>query len=301
MFNPSLFKTRLFSAAASTIILSAGMGGVHAETPAPGGEVAFNIDAPMLGDALRAFGAQSGTPILFSESLVAGRAAPGLNGTFAPADALDRLLQGSGLEAVKGQGQAVIIRKRTDAPEPVVPPARPPREEAPAETLPDSSRAKADPGTLRIDTVTVTGTSLRGIAPESSPLQIYSREDILGSGVTTTEQFIRTLPQNFGGGSTEFTSQGLPTDGNSQRNSTYGSGANLRGLGSGATLTLLNGNRVAPTSTIGDFVDLSMIPVSALERIDVLSDGASSIYGGDAVAGVINLVLRDDFDGAETG
>ena len=301
MFNMSLFKTRLFSAAASTIILSAGMGGVNAETPAPGVEVAFNIDAPMLGDALRAFGAQSGTPILFSESLVVRRAAPGLNGTFAPADALDRLLQGSGLEAVKGQGQAVIIRKRTDAPEPVVPPARPPREEAPAETLPDSSRAKADPGTLRIDTVTVTGTSLRGIAPESSPLQIYSREDILGSGVTTTEQFIRTLPQNFGGGSTEFTSQGLPTDGNSQRNSTYGSGANLRGLGSGATLTLLNGNRVAPTSTIGDFVDLSMIPVSALERIDVLSDGASSIYGGDAVAGVINLVLRDDFDGAETG
>ncbi|KCZ57689.1 TonB-dependent receptor [Hyphomonas chukchiensis] len=300
MFNKAVFKTRLFSAAASTIILSAGMGGVHAETPTPSGEVAFSIDAPMLGDALRAFGAQSGTPILFSEALVAGRAAPRVNGTFAPTDALDRLLQGSGLEAVKGQGGAVIIRKRTAVPEAAVAPARLARGQAPAEILPDTSRAEAEPGTLRVDTVTVTGTSLRGIAPESSPLQIYSREDILGSGVTTTEQFIRTLPQNFGGGSTELAPSGLPGDSNSQFNNVFGSGANLRGLGSGGTLTLLNGNRLAPTSEIGDFVDLSMIPLSALERVDVLTDGASSIYGGDAVAGVMNFVLRDDFEGAET-
>ena len=301
MFNKAVFKTRLFSAAAATIILAAGMGRVHADAPVSEREVAFDIDAPLLGDALRAFGVQTGTPILFSEALVAGRAAPGVNGTFAPSEALDRLLRDTGLEAVRGQGQAIIIRKQSKGPEPAVPPSRPARAEAPTEILTDPSRAETDPVTLRVDTVTVTGTSLRGISPESSPLQIYSREDILTSGATTTEQFIRTLPQNFGGGSTEFTSQGLPTDGNSQQNSTYGSGANLRGLGSGATLTLLNGNRVAPTSTIGDFVDLSMIPVSALERIDVLSDGASSIYGGDAVAGVINLVLRDDFDGAETG
>jgi len=300
MFNTSKFKTRLFSAAATTIILSVGMAEVHADTPAPGGEVAFNIDAPLLGDALRAFGAQSGTSILFSETLVAGRAAPGLNGTFAPSAALDRLLQGSGLEAVKGQGQTVIIRKRKDAPEPAVPPAHPARGEAPVETLPDPSRAETAPGTLRIDTVTVTGTSLRGIAPESSPLQIYSRDEILESGVTTTEQFIRTLPQNFGGGSSEFAPGGLPNDINSRQNNTFGTSANLRGLGSRGTLVLLNGNRLAPTSKVGDFVDLSLIPVSALERVDVLTDGASSIYGGDAVAGVINFVLRDDFEGAET-
>jgi iron complex outermembrane recepter protein len=87
--------------------------------------------------------------------------------------------------------------------------------------------------TLRIDSVTVTGTSLRGFAPESSPLQVFDREEILGSGAGSTNQFMRTLAQNFSGGSTEFAaSQGLPNDSNSQFNSTFGTGANLRGLGS---------------------------------------------------------------------
>ncbi|WP_373003011.1 TonB-dependent receptor domain-containing protein [Hyphomonas sp.] len=300
MFNKTQFNARLFSAAASSIILSTGLTGAYADTPARGEQVEFNIDAPMLADALRAFGAQSGAPILFTEALVAGRAAPRLNGNFAPTDALYQLLEGSGLEAIKGPGQAIVIRKRADADRPANPPARPVQTETPAESLPETAHTGADDATLRVDTVTITGTSLRGISPESSPLQIYSREDILGSGVTTTEQFIRTLPQNFGGGSTELAPAGLPGDSNSQFNNTFGSGANLRGLGSGGTLTLLNGTRLAPTSEIGDFVDLSMIPLSALERVDVLTDGASSIYGGDAVAGVMNFVLRDDFDGAET-
>ena len=153
---------------------------------------------------------------------------------------------------------------------------------------------------LRADKVTVTGTSLRGLAPESSPLQVYGRDEVLGSGATSLDQFIRTLPQNFGGGSTEFTTIGLPNDSNSRQNNTSGASANLRGLGSRGTLVLINGNRMAPTSEIGDFVDLSLIPMAAIERVEVLTDGASSIYGGDAVAGVINFILRDDFEGAET-
>lgn len=150
------------------------------------------------------------------------------------------------------------------------------------------------------DTIVVTGTNIRGFAPESSPLDVYTREDILNSGVTSTEQFIRLLPQNFGGGSSEFAANGLPNDSSAGANQSFGTSANLRGLGSESTLVLLNGNRLAPTSTLGDYVDLSMIPVSALERVDVLTDGASSVYGGDAVAGVINFVLRDDYEGAET-
>ena len=123
---------------------------------------------------------------------------------------------------------------------------------------------------------------------------------MLGSGATSLDQFIRVLPQNFGGGSTEFTTIGLPYDSNSRQNNTSGASANLRGLGSRGTLALINGNRMAPTSEIGDFVGLSLIPMAAIERVEVQTDGASSIYGGDAVAGVINFILRDDFEGAET-
>jgi outer membrane receptor protein involved in Fe transport len=78
------------------------------------------------------------------------------------------------------------------------------------------------------------------------------------------------------------------------------SGVNLRGLGSGATLVLLNGRRLAPGASDGRFVDISGIPLSAIDRIEVLPDGASAIYGADAVGGVINFILRDDYEGAET-
>lgn len=82
-------------------------------------------------------------------------------------------------------------------------------------------------------------------------------------------------------------------------NTTKGSGINLRGLGSAATLVLINGKRIAASSS-GTFTDVSLIPLAAIERIEVLTDGASAIYGADAVAGVVNFILRDDYEGAET-
>lgn len=79
----------------------------------------------------------------------------------------------------------------------------------------------------------------------------------------------------------------------------HGTGLNLRGLGQRATLVLVNGRRLAPSGT-GAFVDVSLIPVTALERVEILTDGASAIYGSDAVGGVVNLILRDRYDGAES-
>jgi len=153
------------------------------------------------------------------------------------------------------------------------------------------------------DIIVITGTNIRGIAPDSSPTQVFSREDLLESGASTIEDFLKTMPQNFGGGSNAEVIGGLPNDFsasyNSGRSGTYGSSANLRGLGSGSTLVLLNNHRVAPSSGLGDFVDISLFPASAIERVEVLTDGASSIYGGDAVAGVMNFILRDDYEGAE--
>lgn len=266
---------------------------------AQAGKTRFDIDPAPLGDALRSLADQSGYSVLYKEDIVSGHIADGIQGTLSMEQGLARLLRGTGLEAVPTDGRVIIIREQVRNPEPA---GAGDRASSPVMTVPDRTSEAADrmDSPLIAEQVLVTGTSLRGLAPETSPLQIYDRDEVLGSGASTLDQFIRALPQNFGGGSSEFTAVGLPNDANSRANNTSGASANLRGLGSRGTLVLLNGTRLAPTSEIGDFVDLSLIPVSALERVEVLTDGASSIYGGDAVAGVINFILREDFDGAET-
>lgn len=290
------FKRSLAGAAAFALVLNLPVGMAAADPAILSREVHLDIEAGNLGDSLAEISVRTGTPVVFSEGLVSDHKAPRLTGRYSAEKAVRIAIAGTGLDVEPGQSGLlrIVAGSSDDSPQQVPRPG--PLRVPPAEDAAGTG-SEAD---LRIDQVTVTGTSLRGIAPESSPLQIYSREDILGSGVTTTEQFIRTLPQNFGGGSSEFAPSGLPNDINSRQNYTFGTSANLRGLGSRGTLVLLNGERLAPTSGIGDFIDLSMIPVTALDRVDVLTDGASSIYGGDAVAGVINFVLRDDFEGAES-
>src|SRR6185436_20355269 len=84
-------------------------------------------------------------------------------------------------------------------------------------------------------------------------------------------------------------------------NAFSGSAYNLHGLGTTSTLTLLNGHRLAPAGLGGLITEISQIPLSAVDHIDVLTDGASAIYVADAVAGVVNIVTRKDFRGAESG
>ena len=239
------------------------------------------VVAQPLADAILALSRQTDTTIFVNGALVAGISAPAVRGRMTVEAALDRLLAGTGLGYQRNDDGVYAITRV---------PAGPAAGDDQPDTEPD----------MEIEEVLVTGTSIPGFAPESSPLKIFDREEILRSGVTTTEQFIRTLPQNFGGGASEFLPNGTPNDRASQANSTGGTGINLRGLGVGTTLTLLNGARMAPNSEQGAFVDVSLIPISALERVEVLTDGASSIYGGDAVGGVVNFVTRRDFEGAET-
>jgi outer membrane receptor protein involved in Fe transport len=117
-------------------------------------------------------------------------------------------------------------------------------------------------------------------------------------GRGTVAEAVAALPQNFGGTANEDTV--LTGTDRSIQNPSLGSSANLRGLGSDATLTLVNGRRLPGAGSNGDFADLSMIPFAAVDRIEVLTDGASAIYGSDAIGGVVNIILRRSFDGAET-
>ena len=156
-----------------------------------------------------------------------------------------------------------------------------------------------DSRTGRLDEVVVTGTHIRGAGPPAGTVYVYTRDDIDQSGAGTVQSFIQKLPQNFNGGASDSTIGSVAGGGNAA-NAVGGTGVNLRGLGNDSTLVLIDGRRVAPGNTSGNFVDISLIPLSAVERIEIVTDGASAIYGSDAIGGVVNFIMRRDFDGAET-
>jgi iron complex outermembrane receptor protein len=160
----------------------------------------------------------------------------------------------------------------------------------------EATDSKKTPG---LEEIIVTGTHIRGTKDSPSSVEIYTRSDIDATGAITVQQFLRTLPQNFGGGASELTLNDI-SGGGQTNNTVNGSAPNLRGLGADATLVLINGHRVAPGNGDGDFVDVSMIPLTAIERIETVTDGASAIYGSDAVGGVVNFILRSNLEGAES-
>ncbi len=140
--------------------------------------------------------------------------------------------------------------------------------------------------------VVITGSNIRGVLAPASPTVTYSRRDLEQSGDGSLEEFLSRLPQNLNSNSRATYAIG------DAQNGARGSSVNLMGLGEQGTLVLINGHRVAK-SAMGNFVDVSLIPLAAVDRVEVLSDGAAAIYGADAVAGVVNIVLRREFTGAE--
>lgn len=142
--------------------------------------------------------------------------------------------------------------------------------------------------------VTIVGSRIARLPGEGAlPVQTLSRADIQRSGVQSVEELLSQVSANFNG----FV-QALSVGQDARPGF---SGASLHGLGSGATLVLINGRRVAPYAfsfrEMG--VDLHAVPLAAIERVEVLKDGASALYGSDAIGGVINFVLRNDYSGAE--
>lgn len=150
---------------------------------------------------------------------------------------------------------------------------------------------------LSFEEIVVTGSHIRG-AKSAAPVYSYDREDIDKTGLATLPDFIRTLPQVFGGGASDGNA-GISSANNAGLNIGGGTGVNLRGLGTNSTLVLLDGKRMS-TAGFGEFVDISLIPLTAIARVEVLTDGASATYGSDAVGGVVNFILKEDYEGAET-
>jgi len=123
------------------------------------------------------------------------------------------------------------------------------------------------------------------------PIQIITRDEIDRAGWTTAAELMAHVSANLNGNNSQIS---LGQAGNPGLSS-----ANLRGLGDGNTLVLLNGRRLANYAFFGGTVNLNTIPLAAIDRVEILKDGASSIYGSDAIAGVVNFITRKDYSGAE--
>ncbi|HEX9173630.1 MAG TPA: TonB-dependent receptor plug domain-containing protein, partial [Telluria sp.] len=150
----------------------------------------------------------------------------------------------------------------------------------------------------KMQRVEITGSSIKRIAKEGAlPVEVISRRELEAQGLVTAEQVIETLNIN-GNGSDNLASNADVTSG-AQRGNNGASSANLRGQGADSTLVLLNGRRVATHGMKGSAVDLNSIPMAAVDRIEILKDGASAIYGTDAIGGVINFILRKNYKGLE--
>ncbi len=289
-------RSRTLAASCAALLMSSMLANAQAAAPRT-----FEITPQNLSSALTEFARQSGTEILFAPDLVSDKSSPGVRGKLDPMNALKKLLEDSGLTFIATPQGAILLqpamqpamKMQTIA---LMQEAASSTEENPSNPISQPSDSNEARQVVRLEEVVVTGSHIRGVQNVFSPVIGLNRQDIEASGYATTQELMRSLPQNFSNISdtTSGTLNGAPSG-------TFygGSGVNLRGLGSESTLVLLNGRRLSPAGA-GNFVDVSLIPLSAVERVDVLTDGASAIYGSDAVGGVVNFVLREDFEGAET-
>jgi len=153
----------------------------------------------------------------------------------------------------------------------------------------------------KVERVEITGSSIKRLASEGAlPVQVISAEELSRKGITTAEQMLAQMGVNGTGADSAVANNnvfGSDTD----RLTGGSANANLRGLGPGSTLVLLNGRRVSTHGMSGGAVDLNAIPMAAVARVEVLKDGASAIYGTDAIGGVINFILKKDMQGVDVG
>lgn len=244
----------------------------------------FLIDARTLSPALIQFSRQSGVAIVFSDRLTRNLPASPVIGNQRHADAMDTLLAGTGLswELIDDRIIAVF---RSDCPE---------RDcESSLETLSKHPVYEPNIEETYVYGSRLTGSRIRRTSyNRSAPVDVLASPDIELSGAQTLGELLKFVPAVVG----NSTSTAITNGGDGTATVT------LRGLPASNTLILINGRRVANDGLAGESVDLNSIPPAAVERVEILKDGASAIYGSDAIAGVVNVIMKQDFNGflAET-
>ena len=273
----------------------------------------FDIAPEPLSQALRTYAQVCGQDVIFTESVVAGAPATSLVGDFTADDALTHLLAGTQLVVERSPSGALMIRRRQEAgtdttasarsdvrvaqagpaaadPPPAGdPPAADPQSDPPA---PAAAPAAASPA---LSEIVVTGSRIAGRSYTSdSPLVGVSAAQIAATGQVSLDSALGQMPQFAA-------AQGQTETGDAQGATGFQGGqsySDLRGLGPERTLVLLDGQRLVPTNPNGA-IDLNVIPMAMIEGVDVITGGASAVYGSDAMAGVVNFRLRQHFSGIQ--
>lgn len=263
--NPLWARSALFASVASVAVLSAGT--VYAQ------QKSFNVPAQPAGQGVAAFARQADVQILISAQHAQGRRTNAVVGDFTVTQGLATLLQGTGLTVRSPSEGSYVVAPFTEEPGSQV------------AVLPEVFATGRAGWSLN--------TSIPHTEDDAQPYQIFTQEDLRRSGSVTLEQFFRdNLGANVAAGTTE---QNEGSRGRSQ--------VRLRGLGANETLILVDGRRLASVNTGAGFLEqptIVGIPMAQIERIEVLPSSASSVYGGGATGGVINIIMKRNYRGVET-
>lgn len=257
--------------------------------------VRFHIPEGPASSTLRKFAAQSDMNVLFQSDEVSTQRTRAVSGKRERLEALRLMLAGSGLEFRFQEPDSVLVRamggRGSSTEGACEQPGIGPCQGGPSKRLESTS------------IVTIRGLAFdapykTGQIPVGVPDITLTREEFERGGFQTVGEVLRSMPQNFGGG----LNLGVLFAGGSQNTTSQSAAStmNLRGLGSDSTLVLVNGQRLAASEGSGA-VDVTLIPISAVERIDITTGSASALYGSDAVAGVVDIIVRTDFRGVELG
>ena len=260
---------------------------VHASDAVDDRRFDLDIERQSGGAALVELGESTDIQIAVPSGAARGIDLGPIKGSYTVVGALDALLEGSGLgyRFTAADSVAITFEHSDLGREGVEPEAR-------------SEADDASPQVDQVDVVITTGSRLsRAPGRMDRQVVVYDRREIELSGTTSMEEFARRIPQSFNAPS----SNGAAFAGSFGSTGNYfgAAGVNLRGLGERATLVLVDGRRTARGGVFGEATDVNQIPLSMIERVEVIFDGASAIYGADAAGGVVNFVTRDDYEGVD--
>jgi iron complex outermembrane receptor protein len=266
-------------------------------------EISFNIQRQPLAQALAEFSRQSDVIIVAASELTAGKVCNPISATTTAAKALTQLLDGTKLIYIQDKDGSIVIKqpgnisRRSDDPPGDPPSVRLAQAEG---QIPSPSSTPDRPSSVSAGTdenkpvteVLVTGSRIaRGNEASATPLQALGTEELRSSGSVSPGDVIRQLPAIAAGVNSEssgasFNAAGLDL-------------VDLRSLGTNRTLTLINGRRQVSSDPGSAAVDLNTIPTPLIERVEVITGGASAVYGADAVSGVVNIILKRNFEGLQ--